>query len=186
MTRGHRPESAGKSPTGLHPTSTGSTRAKTSRPTATRTRLISMVRARRPGGCFRESIRRCPTRSTPTGSSRTPRSTPTAPRRLRFIRTTSRSEQLPMGYEIRRWRTAARNLRRAFLQATADLQADQADVEHGLYIPAPACASRCGPGCNNGSSTCANGTGTHGYLFSYDNGGTSGYPSVIFPPTQIF
>jgi len=65
--------------------------------------------------------------------------------------------------------------------ATSNLQADQADVEHGLYdtgsgVP----TSPAAPGCNNGASTCTNATGSHGYEFSYSNGGTSGLPSVSY------
>jgi TonB-dependent receptor len=65
--------------------------------------------------------------------------------------------------------------------ATSNLQADQADVEHGLYDTGAGIAtSPTAPGCNNGASTCTNATGNHGYEFSYSNGGTSGLPSVSY------
>ena len=63
----------------------------------------------------------------------------------------------------------------AFSRATCNLQAAQADVEHGLYTTSAGVAtSPAAPGCNNGASTCAPGTGTHGYEFNYNNGGTLG------------
>jgi len=65
-------------------------------------------------------------------------------------------------------------------QATSDLEADQADVEHGLYTTSAGVAtSPTAPGCNNGASTCT--VGNHGYEFVYANGGTSGLPSVYYP-----
>ena len=73
-----------------------------------------------------------------------------------------------------------------YSRATSNLQADQADVEHGLYetttgVPTQATA----PGCNNGASTCGPTTsppslGNHGYEFAYANGGTSGLPSISY------
>jgi iron complex outermembrane receptor protein len=69
----------------------------------------------------------------------------------------------------------------SFSHATSNLQADQADVEHGLYLTAAGAATNPGaPGCNNGASTCTNATGSHGYQFNYANGGTSGLPSVSY------
>jgi TonB-dependent receptor len=69
----------------------------------------------------------------------------------------------------------------AFARATSNLQAAQADVEHGLYTTGAGVATSPGaPGCNNGGSTCTNATGSHGYEFSYANGGTSGLPSVSY------
>jgi TonB-dependent receptor len=70
----------------------------------------------------------------------------------------------------------------AYSKATSNLQAAQADVEHGLYttntgVP----TSPAAPGCNNGGSFCTNATGSHGYEFNYSNGGTSGLPSVNYP-----
>jgi len=67
----------------------------------------------------------------------------------------------------------------AWARATSDLEADQADVEHGLYqTSAGVATSPAAPGCNNGASTCAPpALGSHGYQFSYSNGGTSGLPS---------
>ena len=68
-------------------------------------------------------------------------------------------------------------------KATSELQAAQADVEHGLYnwsSPAAAGAtSPAAPGCNNGGASCAD--GNHGYSFVWANGGTSGLPSVSYP-----
>ena len=67
----------------------------------------------------------------------------------------------------------------SFAHATSNLQAAQADVEHGLYTTGAGIAtSAAAPGCNNGASTCSNATGSHGYEFTYANGGTSGLPSV--------
>ena len=69
----------------------------------------------------------------------------------------------------------------SFAHATSNLQAAQADVEHGLYTTSAGVAtSPAAPGCNNGSSTCTNATGSHGYEFTYANGGTSGLPSVSY------
>jgi len=70
----------------------------------------------------------------------------------------------------------------SFAHATSNLQADQADVEHGLYLTAAGVPTSPGaPGCNNGGSTCTNATGSHGYEFVYSNGGTSGLPGVSYP-----
>jgi iron complex outermembrane receptor protein len=67
----------------------------------------------------------------------------------------------------------------SWTKATSDLQADQADVEHGLYnISTGVPTSPAAPGCNNGASTCA--AGNHGYEFSWANGGTSGLPSIQY------
>jgi iron complex outermembrane receptor protein len=69
----------------------------------------------------------------------------------------------------------------SFSHATSNLQADQADVEHGLYTTSAGVATSPGaPGCNNGSSTCTNATGSHGYEYTYTNGGTSGLPAVSY------
>jgi iron complex outermembrane receptor protein len=71
----------------------------------------------------------------------------------------------------------------SWAKATSDLQAAQADVEHGLYnwsSPAGSGAtSPAAPGCNNGGASCDN--GNHGYAFTWSNGGTSGLPSVSYP-----
>ena len=62
-------------------------------------------------------------------------------------------------------------------RATSNLQAAQADVEHGLYATSAGVpTSPTAPGCNNGASTCSSG-GNHGYEFTWNNGGTSGLPS---------
>jgi iron complex outermembrane receptor protein len=72
------------------------------------------------------------------------------------------------------------NLDGSYAKANSDLQAAQADVEHGLYLTSAGVAtSPAAPGCNNGASTCA-GAGSHGYEFNYANGGTSGLPSVSY------
>jgi len=64
-----------------------------------------------------------------------------------------------------------------YSRATSNFQADQADVEHGLYNTAGGVATSPGaPGCNNGADSC-NG-GNPGYQFTWNNGGTSGLPSV--------
>jgi iron complex outermembrane recepter protein len=86
------------------------------------------------------------------------------------------------------WRTAFNNggplrgdLDMSYSNATNNLQADQADVEHGLYTTSAGVAtSPAAPGCNNGASTCTNGPGSHGYEFAWQNGGTSGLPSVNY------
>jgi TonB-dependent receptor len=68
----------------------------------------------------------------------------------------------------------------SYAKANSDLQAAQADVEHGLYLTSAGVAtSPAAPGCNNGAATCA-GTGNHGYEFNYANGGSSGLPSVSY------
>ena len=69
----------------------------------------------------------------------------------------------------------------SYSNANSDLEADQADVEHGLYTTSAGVAtSPAAPGCNNGASTCATGPGSHGYEFKWNNGGTSGLPSVSY------
>ena len=68
----------------------------------------------------------------------------------------------------------------SYAKADSNLQAAQADVEHGLYqTSAGVATSPAAPGCNNGATTCA-GKGNHGYEFTYANGGTSGLPSVSY------
>jgi TonB-dependent receptor len=70
----------------------------------------------------------------------------------------------------------------AYAKATGNYQADQADVEHGFYgasgSPNPSIQPTA-PGCNNGSNNCTN--GNHGYAWVWNNGGTSGLPSVSYP-----
>jgi iron complex outermembrane receptor protein len=70
-----------------------------------------------------------------------------------------------------------------YADADSDLQAAQADVEHGLYnysSPVSSGAtSPAAPGCNNGGASCT--TGNHGYEFVWTNGGTSGLPTVSYP-----
>ena len=68
-----------------------------------------------------------------------------------------------------------------FAKATGDYEADQADVEHGFYgaFNGPASIQPTAPGCNNGANSCAN--GNHGYAFLYNNGGSSGLPTVSYP-----
>ena len=68
-----------------------------------------------------------------------------------------------------------------YAKATGDYEADQADVEHGFYgaFGGPASIQPTAPGCNNGANNCTN--GNHGYAFLYNNGGTSGLPTVSYP-----
>jgi iron complex outermembrane recepter protein len=68
-----------------------------------------------------------------------------------------------------------------YAKATGDYEADQADVEHGFYgaFNGPASIQPTAPGCNNGANNCTN--GNHGYAFLYNNGGTSGLPTVSYP-----
>lgn len=66
-----------------------------------------------------------------------------------------------------------------YARADSNFQADQADVEHGLYNTAGGVATApTAPGCNNGADNC-NG-GNPGYQFKWANGGTSGLPSVSY------
>lgn len=66
-----------------------------------------------------------------------------------------------------------------YSRATSNLQAAQADVEHGLYTTSSGVAtSPSAPGCNNGASTCS--SGNQGYEYTWHNGGTSGLPSVSY------
>jgi len=67
----------------------------------------------------------------------------------------------------------------SYAYAKNDLQADQADVEHGLYNNFSGFGtSPTAPGCNNGGSTCAGGNSP--YTFAWSNGGASGLPSVSY------
>jgi iron complex outermembrane receptor protein len=69
----------------------------------------------------------------------------------------------------------------SFAHATSNLQAAQADVEHGYYATGAGMATApTAPGCNNGQLCGATGPGNHGYEFSYANGGTSGLPSISY------
>lgn len=69
----------------------------------------------------------------------------------------------------------------SFAHATSNLQAAQADVEHGLYNTNNGVAtSPTAPGCNNGGLCPTSTTGNHGYEFNYANGGTSGLPSARY------
>lgn len=70
----------------------------------------------------------------------------------------------------------------SYAKATGDYEAAQADVEHGFYGAfgsAQPSIQPTAPGCNNGSNNCTN--GNHGYYFLYNNGGTTGLPSVSYP-----
>jgi TonB-dependent receptor len=74
----------------------------------------------------------------------------------------------------------------SFAHATSNLQAAQADVEHGLYDTNNGVAtSPSAPGCNNGQLCPTSTTGNHGYEFNYANGGTSGLPSVSYLPADV-
>ena len=66
----------------------------------------------------------------------------------------------------------------SYARATSDLQAAQADVEHGQYNSdyTGAAINPLAPGCNNGGNNCTN--GNHGYAWTWSNGGTSGLPSA--------
>jgi TonB-dependent receptor len=65
-----------------------------------------------------------------------------------------------------------------YAHATSNLQADQADVEHGYYSAygQTASAAPTAPGCNNFAASCT--TGNQGFQVAYTNGGTSGLPTV--------
>ena len=66
-----------------------------------------------------------------------------------------------------------------YSRAISNLQAAQADVEHGLYSTSAGVVTSPGaPGCNNGASTCS--SGNHGYEFAWNNGGTSGLPTASY------
>lgn len=68
----------------------------------------------------------------------------------------------------------------AYAHASSDLQAAQADVEHGLYnVYGGTPGNPTAPGCNNGASTCGS-AGNPGYTFNWTNGGTSGLPTVSY------
>src|SRR5271170_2745202 len=74
----------------------------------------------------------------------------------------------------------------SFAHATSNLQAAQADVEHGYYATGEGAATApTAPGCNNGQLCGATGPGNHGYEFNYANGGTSGLPSVSYLPADV-
>src|SRR5579862_5669176 len=64
----------------------------------------------------------------------------------------------------------------AYANAQSNLQAAQADVEHGFYgaFDGPASIQPTAPGCNNGGNSCDN--GNHGYAWTWNNGGSSGLP----------
>jgi iron complex outermembrane receptor protein len=69
----------------------------------------------------------------------------------------------------------------SFAHATSNLQAAQADVEHGLYDTGEGVAiNPTAPGCNNGQLCPTATTGNHGYEFNYTNGGTSGLPTASY------
>lgn len=70
----------------------------------------------------------------------------------------------------------------SFSKANSNLQAAQADVEHGLYEAfLGGATSPAAPGCNNGAATCGTDPlASHGYQFAWANGGTSGLPSVSY------
>jgi TonB-dependent receptor len=70
----------------------------------------------------------------------------------------------------------------SFARATSNLQAAQADVEHGMYTTSGGAAtSPAAPGCNNGNyTTCQSAPANPGYQFTYANGGTGGLPSVNY------
>ena len=74
----------------------------------------------------------------------------------------------------------------SYSRATNNFEADQADVEHGLYNSDLPNANGVGnviagngPGCNNQGASCT--TGNAPYVFTYNSGGTNGLPSVSIP-----
>jgi TonB-dependent receptor len=74
----------------------------------------------------------------------------------------------------------------SFAHATSNLQAAQADVEHGYYETGEgAPTAPTAPGCNNGQLCPTATTGNPGYEFRYSNGGTSGLPSVSYLPADV-
>jgi iron complex outermembrane recepter protein len=70
----------------------------------------------------------------------------------------------------------------SYAMADSELQAAQADIEHGRYnwsSPAGSgVTSPSAPGCNNGGASCDD--GNHGYAFRWTNGGTSGLPTIEY------
>ena len=75
-----------------------------------------------------------------------------------------------------------------YAKATGDQEDAQADIEHGFYgaFKGPASIQPTAPGCNNGANNCGPSavpptSGNHGYAFIYNNGGTSGLPTVSYP-----
>jgi iron complex outermembrane receptor protein len=75
-----------------------------------------------------------------------------------------------------------------YSRAASNLQADQQDIEHGLYETSAGVPTSPGaPGCNNGGNTCGSDpNASPGYLFNYANGGTSGLPSVSYPTNVLY
>ncbi len=75
-----------------------------------------------------------------------------------------------------------------YADAKNNLQAAQADVEHGLYNYSSKAGtgptSPTAPGCNNGGASCDD--GNHGYEFVWTNGGKSGLPTVSYPDSFGF
>ena len=70
----------------------------------------------------------------------------------------------------------------SYAHATSDLEADQADVEHGYYSASgqTASAAPTAPGCNNFAVHCTNANGNHGYEVAYTNGGSTGLPTATY------
>ena len=74
----------------------------------------------------------------------------------------------------------------SYAHATSNLQAAQADVEHGYYATGEGTPTApTAPGCNNGQLCPTSTTGNPGYTFRYNNGGTSGLPSVSYTPADV-
>jgi iron complex outermembrane receptor protein len=74
----------------------------------------------------------------------------------------------------------------SFAHATSNLQAAQADVEHGYYETGEGTPTApLAPGCNNGQLCPTSTTGNPGYEFRYSNGGTTGLPSVSYLPADV-
>jgi iron complex outermembrane recepter protein len=69
----------------------------------------------------------------------------------------------------------------SYSAASSDYQAAAADTEQGAYgaFGGTGFIRPTAPGCNNGGSSCVG--GNHGYTFDWNNGGTSGLPSISYP-----
>ena len=171
-----------RSRTRSRPGSTGSTRGRQETISTTPTRPGSTARAPRPAACCRASIRRSPTRSTATAWCRTRTFNANgAETATLYQQNITQAHNFQWHTEFNDGGPLRGNTDFSFSHATSNLQAAQADVEHGLYTTSAGVAtSPAAPGCNNGASTCATGPGNHGYEFTYDNGGTSGLPCVSY------
>src|ERR1019366_2890652 len=105
-----------------------------------------------------------------------PRSTPTAPKPRPCI---SRTPPSPITSSGRRSSTMAGRCAATWIFPTPMpppiFRPTRPTSTTACIPPSPAA-----PGCNNGGSTCVTGPGSHGYEFAWNNGGTSGLPSVSY------